>query len=46
VQAILSATALPSDAAVIIPNRLLVEVLVEQLRAVLQAVARFDREIA
>jgi transposase len=46
VQAILSATALTSDAAVIIPNRLLVEVLVEQLRAVLQAVARFDREIA
>jgi len=45
VQAILSATALTSDAAVIVPNRLLVQVLVEQLRAVLQAVARFDREI-
>jgi transposase len=42
VQAILSATALTSDTAVIIPNRLLVEVLVEQLRAVLQAVSRFD----
>jgi transposase len=32
VQAILSATGLTSDAAAIIPNRLLVEVLVEQLR--------------
>jgi transposase len=46
VQAILGATALTTDAAVIVPNRLLVEVLVEQLRAVLQAVARFDHEIA
>ena len=46
VQAILSATALTSDAAVIIPNRLLVEVLVEQLRSALHAVARFDHEIA
>jgi transposase len=46
VQAILSATALTSDAAVIVPNRLLVEVLVEQLRSVLRAVARFDDEIA
>jgi transposase len=46
VQAIVSATALTSEASVIIPNRLLVEVLVEQLRAVLQAVARFDHEIA
>ena len=46
VQAILSATALTSDAAVITPNRLLVEVLVEQLRSALHAVARFDHEIA
>jgi transposase len=46
VPAILSATALTADAAVIIPNRWLVEALVEPLRAVLQAVARFDREIA
>jgi transposase len=46
VQAILSATVLTTDPAVIGPNRLLVEVLVEQLRAVLQAVARFDDEIA
>jgi transposase len=46
VQAVLSATALTSDAAVISPNRLLVEARIEQWRAGLQAVARFDREIA
>jgi transposase len=46
VQAILTATALTSDRAVIEPNRLLVETLVQQLRVLLQAVARFDREIA
>jgi hypothetical protein len=46
VQAMLSATELTSDAAEIIPNQLLVEVLVGPLRAALQAVARFDREIA
>ncbi len=34
-----------SDTAVIEPNRLLVEVLVQQLRGLLQAVERFDREI-
>jgi transposase len=45
IQAILSATALTSDTAVIEPNRLLVEVLVQQLRGLLQAVDRFDREI-
>jgi len=46
IQAILAATALTSDNAVIAPNRLLVETLVQQLRVLLQAVARFDREIA
>jgi len=46
IQAIVSATALTADAGVITANRLLVEVLVEQLRAVLQAVARFEHEIA
>jgi transposase len=45
-QAILSATALTTDNGVIRPNRLLVEVLVEQLRCVLQALERFDHEIA
>jgi transposase len=45
IQAILTATALTSDTAVIEPNRLLVEVLVQQLRGLLQAVERFDREI-
>ena len=46
IQAILPATALTSDDAVIEPNRLLVEALVQQLRVLLQAVERFDREIA
>lgn len=46
VQAIRAATALTSDSAVIDPNRLLVEVLVQQLRAALQAIERFDRAIA
>jgi hypothetical protein len=46
IQAILAATALTADDAVIAPNRLLVETLVQQLRVLLQAVARFDREIA
>jgi transposase len=46
VHAILSTTALTADAAVISPNRLLVDVLVEPLRAGRPAVARFDREIA
>jgi transposase len=46
IQAILAATALTSDDAVIRPNRLLVETLVQQLRVLLQAVARFEQEIA
>jgi Transposase len=45
-QAILQATPLTFDAGVIVPNRLLVEVLIQQLRVVLQAIGRFDREIA
>lgn len=46
IQAILTATPLTSDVAVIEPNRLLVEVLVQQLRVLLQAVERFEHEIA
>jgi transposase len=46
VQAILSATAMTTDPAVIFPNQLLVAVLVQQLRVVLQAIERFDLEIA
>jgi transposase len=46
IQAIYAATALTSDSAVIEPNRLLVEALVQQLRALLQALDRFDRHIA
>jgi len=46
IQAILAASALTSDLAVIEPNRLLVEALVQQLRVLLSAVQRFDREIA
>jgi transposase len=46
VQAILTATPLTADHGVLVPNRLLVEVLVEQLRAVLHALERFDAEIA
>jgi transposase len=46
IQAILTATALTADQAVIAPNRLLVEVLVQQLRVLIEAVQRFDREIA
>jgi transposase len=45
-QAIATATALTSDSAVIQLNRLLVETSVRQLRLLLQAVQRFDREIA
>ena len=45
-QAILQATPLTFDAGVIVPNRLLVEVLVQQLRVVLQAIGRFDLAIA
>jgi transposase len=46
IQAILAASALTSDPAVIEPNRLLVEALVQQLRVLLHAVQRFDDEIA
>jgi transposase len=45
IQAIASATALTCDRAVIEPNRLLVDALVQQLRVLLPAVERFDREI-
>lgn len=44
-RAIRSARALTDDVAVIMPNRLLVLVLVEQLRVTLQAIKRFDDEI-
>jgi transposase len=46
IQAIYAASALTSDPAVIESNRLVVEALVAQLRALLQAVDRFDHEIA
>lgn len=46
IQAIYAATALTSDHTVVEPNRLLVEAFVQQLRVLLQAVERFDREIA
>ena len=46
IEAIACATALTSDHAVIEPNRLLVEALLQQLRVLLQCVERFDREIA
>jgi transposase len=45
IQGIASATALTADPAVIEPNRLLVEALVQQLRVLLQSVRRFDQEI-
>jgi transposase len=45
IQAIACATALTCDRAVIEPNRLLVDALVQQLRVLLPAVERFDREI-
>jgi len=44
-RAIRAATALTDDVAVIEPNRLLVLVLVEQLRVTLRAIERFDIEI-
>jgi len=46
VQAIVTATELTADSGVIGPNRLLVEVLVEQLRVMLHSIERFDQEIA
>jgi transposase len=45
IQGIAAATALTTDPAVIEPNRLLVEALVQQLRLLLQSVERFDGEI-
>jgi transposase len=45
IQAIASASPLTADRAVIEPNRLLVEALIEQLRVLLLSVQRFDREI-
>jgi hypothetical protein len=45
-QAILQATPRTFDAGVSVPHRLLVEILVAQGRIVLQAIARFDLEIA
>jgi transposase len=45
IQAIASATPLTADHAVIEPNRLLVEALVQQLRVLLPAVERFDHKI-
>jgi transposase len=45
-RAIKSATPLTDDPAVILPNQLLVLALVEQLRVTLQAIERFDAEIA
>ena len=46
IQAIQAAAALTADSAVIEPNRLLVQMLVQQLRVLLQAVERFDAEIS
>jgi transposase len=45
-QAIKKATALTEDSAVIGPNRLVVLALVDQMRVTLQAIERFDAEIA
>ena len=41
-----AATALTSDAAVVAPHRLHALALVDPLRVMLQAIARFDQEIA
>jgi transposase len=46
VRAIITASALTADAAVIEPNRLLVLSLAQQLRVLLQSIERFDAEIA
>ena len=46
IKAIKAASALTDDVAVIQANRLLVEVLVAQLRVLLQAVERFEQQIA
>jgi len=44
--AIKNATSLTEDIAVIMPHRLLVQALVDQLRVTLQAIQRFDAEIS
>ena len=46
IQAIHTATELTADSAVIIPHRLLVQTLVQQLRLLLQAVEHYDAQIA
>src|SRR5712692_6115751 len=46
IEAIKSAVALTTDAGVIIPNTLMVQALVAQLRVTLQAIADFDNAIA
>jgi transposase len=46
IQAIKSATPLTTDEGVIVPNALLVQALVTQLRVILQAIADFDHAIA
>jgi len=46
IKAIKAASALTEDVAVIEANRLLVEVLIEQLRVLLHAVERFEQQIA
>jgi transposase len=46
IQAIKSATPLTTDEGVIIPNALLVQALITQLRVILQAIADFDHAIA
>lgn len=46
IQAIKSATPLTTDEGVIVPNALLVQALITQLRVILQAIADFDHAIA
>ncbi len=45
IQGIMTATALTEDESVIRPNSMVVQVLVEQLRILLQSIQRFDKEI-
>jgi hypothetical protein len=45
IQGIRAATALTEDASVIWPNQMVVQALVEQLRALLQSIDRFDAEL-
>jgi hypothetical protein len=46
IQALKSATSLTTDEGVIVPNALLVQALITQLRVILQAIADFDHAIA